>query len=256
MSAPDQDMRGTATSPYSEAFYRSLDATAEASACRIWPMLIELCPVVSVVDVGCGDGGWLAAARNHGISDVLGLEGPWIGEALLKIPAQQFRRVRLDQPFAVGRRFDLALSLEVAEHLPAERAADFVAELTALAPMILFSAAIPGQGGAHHLNEQWPSYWARLFAERGYRALDVLRHRLWDDPMIAFWYKQNLLLFASDAALAARPDLAAAAAAGEPLPLVHPDLFRTVGRAARPRIGRWLKMAPQVIRRSLQPKAK
>ncbi|HEV2336255.1 MAG TPA: class I SAM-dependent methyltransferase [Stellaceae bacterium] len=247
-------MSQAAPPPYSDEFYRTLDETAEASAERIWPILREILPVESVVDVGCSEGGWLAAARRCGIFDVLGLDGPWVDELSLKIPVAQFRRVRLDAPFAVGRRFDLALSLEVAEHLPAERAADFIAELTALAPVVLFSAAIPGQGGVHHVNEQWPSYWAGLFAERGYRAVDVLRPRVWNDKLIAYWYRQNLVLFASAEALAARPDLAAAA--GEPLPLVHPDLFRAVGRVAQPRIGRWLKMAPQVIRRTLAPKAK
>ena len=244
---------GPAKAPYGDAFYRFLDATSEASARRIVPLLLDVVQIASIVDVGCGDGGWLAAARAAGIDDILGLDGPWIDKAVLKIPAANFRVVRLDEPVALARRFDLAISVEVAEHLPPERAALFVAELTQLAPLVLFSAAVPGQDGTHHLNEQWPGYWARLFAARGYRAIDMLRHRLWDDPTVAYWYKQNLLLYADAAALDANPVLAGAAATTpeEPIALIHPDLYSRQMRHAHPRIGRWLKMAPAVIRRSL-----
>ena len=238
---------------YSDEFYRSLDETSVGSARAILPLLFELAPASSVVDVGCGDGAWLAAAFDCGARDILGLEGPWIEEARLKIPVARFRRARLDRPFGIERRFDLAMSLEVAEHLPEERAAGFIEELTRLAPLVLFSAAVPGQGGVHHLNEQWPLYWARLFAARGYRAIDALRRRVWDDPAVAFWYKQNLLVFAAPAALAAHPKLAAAAAANpaEPAALVHPDLYRQTLRLAEPGFGRWLKMAPRALKKSL-----
>ena len=63
----------------------------------------------------------------------------------------------LAQPLQIDRRFDLALSLEVAEHLPPECGSEFVQTLTDLSSVILFSAAIPFQGGTDHLNEQWPS---------------------------------------------------------------------------------------------------
>ena len=236
---------------YSDAFYRSLDETSEGSAKAVLPLLFELAPVASVVDVGCGDGAWLAVALACGVGEVLGLEGPWIEDARLKIAPQRLRRVRLDRPFGLDRRFDLAMSLEVAEHLPPERGESFVEELTRLAPLVLFSAAIPGQGGVHHVNEQWPDYWVRLFAARGYRAIDALRCRVWDDPTVAFWYKQNLLIFAAEPALAAYPKLAAAANAGAPAALVHPELYRQALRLAEPGFGRWLKMAPRALRRSL-----
>ena len=238
----------TRAAPYGDAFYRKVDETGEAAAARVWPILLDLFRVASVVDVGCGHGAWLAAARRHGIADLFGIDGPWIDPAALQIAAEQFRHARLDAPLALGRRFDMALSLEVAEHLPPERAADFVRDLTGLAPLVLFSAAIPGQGGTNHVNEQWPGYWAGLFAAHGYRALDILRPLLWNEPAVAFWYKQNLLLYADPETLAARPDLAARVA--EPLALVHPELFRSTQRAAAPGLGRWLKMAPQAWRRS------
>jgi SAM-dependent methyltransferase len=239
---------------YDDKFYRALDATSEPSAKKIIPLLLDLCPIRSVVDLGCGDGGWLAAFRLAGVDDVLGLDGPWVDPALLKIPPDQFRRTDLEAPIIEpDRRRDLAISLEVAEHLAPERAEGFVANLVALAPVVLFSGAVPGQGGVHHVNEQWPSYWAQLFKQHRYRALDVLRPLIWDDASIAWWYRQNLLLFASEAALSAHERLAAAAAASppEPLALIHPELFSGVLKLARPRLGRWLKMMPDALSRSL-----
>jgi SAM-dependent methyltransferase len=245
------------TASYGDDFYRLLDATAEASARRVLPLLFKFVRPRSIVDVGCGDGGWLAVALACGIDDVLGVEGPWIEDARLKIPLDRVRRARLDEPIPIERRFDLALSLEVAEHLPPPRAPSLVEELTRFAPLVLFSAAIPGQGGVEHKNERWPLYWAGLFARHGYQAVDGLRFRLWDDSEVAFWYKQNLLLFAAADALAANPALAALAAPAPsgPIAVVHPELYRRTLRLSRPRLGRWLKMAPQVLRRSVRSRA-
>lgn len=258
MAAPYTHTLNPDGTPYSRAFYRALGETSEKSARRILPLLFDLVSVASVVDIGCGEGGWLAAFRDAGVNDVLGLDGSGVDDAALKIPLVSFQRVRLDQPLGIARRFDLAVCIEVAEHLPTERAAPLVGELTSLAPLVLFSAAVPGQGGTEHVNEQWPGYWARLFAERGYRAIDIFRTRLWDDPAVAFWYKQNLLLYADAAMLAANPGLADAAAATpkEPIPLIHPELYRMMMRRAQPGIGRWLKMAPDVLWRSLVRKRK
>ena len=241
-------------STYSDSFFRDLDLTAEPSARRILPLVMELLPVRSAVDVGCGDGGWLAALIDLGVDDVLGLDGPWIGEEQLKIPREQFRRVKLDGPLGVECGFDLAISLEVAEHLPPERADGFVAELTRMAPVVLFSAAIPGQGGVNHLNEQWPAYWSARFGARQFRTVDCLRLRIWNDPAVTWWYKENIMLFASATALAAYERLAAAAGPEVPPSLIYPERFEAAVRLGHPRIGRWLKMAPSVIRRSFDPR--
>jgi hypothetical protein len=95
-------------------------------------------------------------------------------------------------------RFDLAVCLEVAEHLPASSAEAFVKFLTGLAPVVLFSAAIPGQGGTNHINEQFLSYWVKLFSQSGYHPLDVIRPIIWNDERVPFWYRQNIILFAND----------------------------------------------------------
>lgn len=240
-------------SEYSRAFYQDLQNTALPSAQRIVPLLLEWFAPRCVIDVGCGDGSWLSVFGDLGVADIQGLDGFWVDAAQLRIPQNQFRRCEIDKNIGVERRFDLAMSVEVAEHLPATRAPGYVAELAALAPVVLFSAAIPEQGGLHHVNEQWPDYWAGLFAQHGYRCADVLRWRIWDDPAVTWWYKQNLLLFATDQVIASNPKLrdAMARAPAAPPAVVHPERFLQSVRLTRPSLGRWLKMAPDAVRRAL-----
>lgn len=238
---------------YSHKFYQDLGNTALPSARRIVPLLLDWFVPASVIDIGCGDGSWLSVFRDHGVNDIFGIDGHWVDETQLRIPPPQFRRAELDKALEIDRRFDLAMSLEVAEHLPATRAAGFVAEITAVAPVVLFSAAIPEQGGLNHINEQWPDYWVKLFAAHGYRAADVIRWKIWDDPAVTWWYKQNILLFVRDDMVAANAKLRAAMdrAPADPPALVHPERFLQAVRTARPRFGRWLKMAPDAVQRSL-----
>jgi SAM-dependent methyltransferase len=204
-----------------------------------------------VVDVGCGNGSWLAAFANCGAEHILGLDGHWLEEAVLKIPLNSFSRADLFSGLSVKENFDLAVSLEVAEHLPPARAASFIADLTNLAPVILFSAAIPLQEGTNHLNEQWPSYWALLFADHSYVPVDALRLQLWNHPNVTWWYKQNTLIYVDRARLADYPGLAEAYQiwGGEARDLVHPDKYRALAKRAFPSFARWVKMLPDTLRR-------
>lgn len=102
----------------------------------------------------------------------------------LEIPEERFLSFELNNPFRIDRQFDLVISLEVAEHLPKECAATFVDSLTRLGPVILFSAAIPFQGGTDHINEQWLDYWAKYFQEKGYVAIDCIRKRIWQNDKV------------------------------------------------------------------------
>lgn len=213
------------TSPtYDPAYYDHLDGPARAAAAVVVPLVADLVRPRSVVDVGCGSGAWLAAFAERG-AEVVGVDGPWV-EGGLPVPGLL---VACDLETAspdLGRRFDLAVSLEVAEHLSPHRAAPFVEALTALSDVVLFSAAIPGQGGRDHRNEQWPSYWADRFGAVGYVPLDVLRPQVWDCPEVAWWYRQNVLLYVAEAALGRLRELApGGATAPSPLALVHPDRF-------------------------------
>lgn len=210
---------------YDEQFYEAIRETSLRSAGVIVPMVRDLVgPVRSVVDFGCGTGAWLSVFRQYGADRVLGLDGDHVDTDRLEIPTDAFRPTALDQPISLGETFDLAITLEVVEHLPKRRARGVVNELIAAAPVVLFSAATPGQGGDGHQNEQWQHIWAQAFEERGYVTIDVLRPRLWADDRVSWWYAQNLLMFASPDACAARPALAEAARRTDKsmISVVHP----------------------------------
>ncbi len=198
----------------------------EHSAATLLARVHALAPFESVLDVGCGLGVWLSKAQKLGANDVAGIEGEWIAGAPLQVPRECVQTLDLEQPFDLGRRFDLAMSVEVAEHLSPSAAKGFVESLTRHADVVLFSAAIPFQGGHHHVNEQFLPYWAALFEDRGYRVVDALRGEFWYDRQILWWLRQNLVLFANDAALARYPRLKAEAKKDHgPLSVVHPDVY-------------------------------
>ena len=149
-----------------------------------------------MLDVGCGRGVWLATWQRHGASDVVGVDGPYIERSRLHIPPNLFLARDLAQPLALERRFDLVESLEVAEHIPEAMAEQFVDSLTRHGSLILFSAATPGQGGEHHINEQPPAYWQAKFNARGYELFDFLRPRLLANKDVYLWYRHNVFVYA------------------------------------------------------------
>jgi SAM-dependent methyltransferase len=225
---------------------------ATQSAEVIVPLVLHLLPVRSVLDVGCGDGSWLRVFQKLGVKDVLGIDGEYVTVDLLQIPQDRFRAVDLAKPFDVGRAFDLAISLEVAEHLPAESASTFVESLARQAPLVLFSAAIPKQGGNHHLNEQWPDYWVKLFLGHGYLPVDFLRRRIWQNDAVEWWYAQNTLLFARADLVESNPTLKAEFERTNPaqLSLVHPKQYlaaEEVVRAQQPPPPSGVKAASRLL---------
>lgn len=161
---------------------------------EVVPLIVKLTNPKSVIDIGCGTGTWLKAFEERGITDYMGLDGDYVERSMLKIPQEKFRAVDLTNPVKHERKFDLAISLEVAEHLPEDKAPVFVKTLVDSAEQIIFSAAIPGQGGQNHLNEQWPSYWEEKFRVHGFYFHDLIRGDIWDNPRIQWWYRQNIFL--------------------------------------------------------------
>lgn len=180
---------------YDDHFYRAQSSGSLRSAQIVVPFLLNTIPCRSVVDLGCGLGTWLSAFVSNGITDIMGIDGPYVERKNLLIPSSCFMAGDLTNPPAVDRVFDLAICLEVAEHIPSGAADRLVDKLVALSGFILFSAAIPFQGGENHINEQWPNYWIDKFAQHDYVPLDLLRDKFWDNEAIEFWYRQNLLLF-------------------------------------------------------------
>jgi len=182
---------------YDSAFFENLDDGSRGSAAVVVPLVNELVRPQSVLDVGCGSGGWLAEWTNQGVTDLLGVDGDYVDRATMHIDPSLFQPADLRSPFSLNRTFDLVESLEVAEHLEESWAEGFVDSLVRHADTVLFSAAIPCQGGTHHVNERWPSYWAEKFARRGLWPVDVIRPTIWTDKRVKRWYRQNILLFSS-----------------------------------------------------------
>jgi len=207
---------------YQGDFYGRRRELTLLSARAIFNVLTKAYQPKSVVDFGCGTGTWLAVAKELGANHLLGLEGSWVSDDMLDTDSIDLLNHDLEKPIDLDDRFDLAISLEVAEHLSPERAASFVGDLCRAAPCVLFSAAIPHQGGRHHVNEQWQSYWTEAFLQAGYRPIDLVRPQIWNNDSIPFYYRQNVIFYADAEHYAAIQDRLAAQPAALLLDVVHP----------------------------------
>lgn len=171
------------------------EVTHNSSAAeQVLPVLFEIYTPSTIIDVGCGLGNWIEVAKKISKADVIGVDGNYVNRSLLKIEENEFVEKDLTKPFDLDKKFDLAICLEVAEHLPETSAEGFVKSLTNHSDVIMFSAALPGQGGQNHINEQWPSYWQEHFDKCGFEMIDFFRFKIWNNPKIEYWYKQNLFL--------------------------------------------------------------
>lgn len=228
--------------PYTKSFFQEQAERSEASAARVLPELLSLLSPKSAVDVGCGVGTWVKTLKSHGVEDSLGIDGSYVDRASLLIQADSFFACDIQEPIVLARTFDLAISLEVAEHLSFERAQSFIADLCKLAPVVLFSAAIPGQAGTNHINEQWPTYWAALFKQNGFVIVERFGERFWSDPSVGPEYAQNMFIYASESTLAANPKLRSLhTAAGRLIDIVHPYYWDHVG------LRRVVKILPNAV---------
>lgn len=180
---------------YQRAYFVGKQQAWDASGAAVAEVLTRLLPLRSAVEFGCGTANLLAALAARGVEDVLGLHGPHDPPDLMRLPAERLAPWDLDRLQPLPRRFDLACTIEVGEHIPAARARAFVAMLVAAAPVVLFGAAIAGQGGEGHVNERRQAWWAELFAAHGYLPVDCVRPAIWGAPGMEWYYVQNLLLY-------------------------------------------------------------
>jgi SAM-dependent methyltransferase len=161
---------------------------------HIVPFIIKLFHPASVLDVGCGLGNFLKVFIDAGITDVTGVEGEWLDFSKIVIDKNFIGIKDLEKPFDLQRKFDIALCLEVAEHISKDSSALLVKSLTAHSDVIVFSAAIPEQGGQNHINEQWIEYWETLFDKHDYKLYDTIRPFIWNINDIFWWYRQNIVV--------------------------------------------------------------
>jgi SAM-dependent methyltransferase len=182
--------------PYTDAFYAEYVDGMSSSAHAVLGRLYSLYRPTRVVDFGCGRGAWLAAAAELGAASVVGFDGDWIRQEALLDPRIELHTIDFEgQLPRLSPRADLAISVEVAEHVSPRRADAFVEMLCAAADVIVFGGAAPNQGGTSHVNEQPASYWISKFGAQGYDAYDIFRGALWNEPRVEWWYRQNTLLY-------------------------------------------------------------
>jgi len=184
---------------YRGGYFRMVDATSTRSARPMAESIVRALQPTRVVDYGCGTGSLLAALQSLGVT-VAGTEYSHVarrvcrGKGLSPIPLD----LRRAPPVPPLGKADVALSFEVAEHLPATAADGFVKLLASTAPAVVFGAATPGQGGQGHINEQPHEYWISRFSERGFvwdEALSLGFRESWRAAGVDFWYADNAMVF-------------------------------------------------------------
>lgn len=192
----------------------------ETAANEILPYIFKLLPVTEAIDFGCGTGSWLSAAKKLGVKKIFGVDGIRVDQEIFKLADDEFLLHDLKTPLNLKKKFDIAFCLEVVEHLPDTAAENIVEMITNHADVVLFAAAIPDQTGDHHINEQWPSYWEKLFRKKGYKPYDILRPLFWNNANVDWWYRQNILMYAKvQIENLGQPN-------NEVLSLVHPEMIR------------------------------
>lgn len=172
----------------------------DTNATILVPMFIEMFQPKSVCDVGCGLGAFLGTFKKNGINEVSGFDGEWADREKIRkyLADTEFTCIDLEQEIpTVAQKYDLVLNFEVAEHINEMKSDNLIEFLTKLSDTVIFSAAIPGQGGYKHINEQWEEYWEEKFIKRGYKKYDIIRHKIFADKNITYWYRQNMLVYSN-----------------------------------------------------------
>jgi len=191
---------------YNEKFFDYVDSGSIRSAEVVANYLFPLIRPRSILDVGCGRGGWLRAWKAAGCGAIAGVDGDYVDRTSMYIADDEFHPVDLSRAFSLGRRFDMVQCLEVAEHIPSGSSDLLIESLVCHSDIVLFSAAQPGQGGTQHINERPLEFWRGVFAAGGFRPYDCVRPALYTDQRIEPWYRFNSIVYANDAGAERLPE--------------------------------------------------
>ena len=195
------DRLGIESLTYNQVIFEAFSRYAEAAAPGVAEVLTRMFPHVKrVVDIGCGTGHFVRALRRLRV-DAEGLEysprARQVAAAELGITVSPLDLRSADR-LAI-RSADLAMSIEVAEHVPPMLGDNLVALLTRTAPLVFFTAATPGQGGTGHVNEQPNAYWIDRFSARGFgfeeSTTEAVRLALASTVVGSPWIAKNAMIF-------------------------------------------------------------
>lgn len=210
----------------SERYIHNVNIHNLTSPNIIVPLILRYLHPTSVLDVGCGTGTFLRTFYDAGITDILGIDGSWVNTDNLYIDKIYFKKTDLEKPLYLEKCFDVALCLEVAEHLKPGSADILVSSLVAHSKIIIFSSATINQGGQNHVNEQYFDYWQQKFAAFGYEYYDFFRPLLWNSNDVDWWYRQNTFIIAHNS-IKLPSEIAVTKVIGTVLTYVHPILYNS-----------------------------
>lgn len=185
------------SSLYDEGFFNKTLTREAPSAEAVAQILFDEFHPKSVIDVGCGLGIYLRAFEKLG-AEVSGFDGSKSAIRNNLVSQDHLKLLDLRKPHSLGRRWDLCICFEVAEHLQAKYATCIVKTVTGASNRVIFTAALPGQGGTCHFNEQPQDYWKRIFESQGFEwrgdLVAKLRNQM-REKSVVFWVEQNLMVF-------------------------------------------------------------
>lgn len=210
---------------YNDNFHNVHFQNSIESAREIVPLFLSYFKPKTVLDIGCGLGTWLKIFEQNQC-DIFGIDGDYVNQKDLVIDKSKFKAFDLNLKYNLEKKFDLVISLEVAEHILPENAEVFIESMCHHGDVILFSAAIPGQEGTLHYNEQYNEYWIQHFHQNGYKCIDFFRYEIWKNEKISWWYRQNILVFIKESEINnLNYDLITKEKNQNPNTYIHPSLF-------------------------------
>jgi hypothetical protein len=155
--------------------------------------LIKREHVETLVDFGCGKADYVKLFKRHGIYCEAYDGNPNTKE----LSGGLGTMLDLSDYIDLDEGFDMVMSLEVGEHIPAEFEETFLNNLCrhCFRPgLMLISWAVPGQGGDGHVNCQTNEYIIEQMRQRTYELDEKWTDRLRKSASLP-WFKNTLMLF-------------------------------------------------------------
>lgn len=186
---------------YNEKFHQQIDESeavqAELLALWIKDRLRHLWTEVHVDDIGASRGLYVRKLLAMGISakgyDKFTEYEPLVTRCDITQP------MTLESGIGWGKKFFVTLCLEVFEHVEDVHWERMILNLIQRANVVIFSAALLGQGGTGHINCRSRYEWIRRFAMMGWMLdLDSTEHLvafLSKNPGVMGWLKANVMIF-------------------------------------------------------------